>query len=112
MSRPTAEHLLIDRAVQQRPVKTADGKGGFSDTFPTLRSRVKARVNVAIYKEIRQGEQEKAKVDHVIYLVAGSDVLLNDRFVVNGRTYRVTVPAMNPSLPVYHKTGLEEIQGG
>lgn len=115
MSRPTINHLLNDRFTHKRAEKVSNGKGGFTDNFDVdpIATNLPGRLNQVEMKDIERAEQQKAKVDHVIYFAPDTvDVRVNDRFLIRGRTFRVTVPRIEPSIRVYHKVGVEEIQGG
>lgn len=111
-------HLLIHDAQHRRKARANQGKGAFKETLPVI-ATPRCRFNTASQREREIGAQAKAVVNHSIYLEPELDVKVNDEFTGTapsewaGRTFRVTVPALRPSVPdTYLKVLCEEVQGG
>lgn len=111
-------HLLIHTAQHKQKARQSQGKGKFKETLPVV-ATPNCRFNPANSKERDIGAQAKAVVTHSIYLEPELEVKVNDEFTGTapsewaGRTFRVTVPALRPSVPnTYLKVLCEEVQSG
>lgn len=111
-------HLLIHRSTHLRKQRVNSGRGAFKETPTPLATGVRCRFNTANQKEKDYGAQCKAVVTHSIYLEPSMVTKVNDDFTGTskewaGRTFRVTVPELRPSVPnTYLKVLCEEVQGG
>jgi len=105
-------HLLTHSLVLERKERMSNGKGGFVEDYLPVGSMV-GRVNPASNRELEIAHQKQAEVTHYIYLAADSDIKVNDRILFEGRSFRVTIPnADTPSIPIYQKVYVVELQRG
>ena len=102
-------HLMVDEFRQDRIARVSNGKGGWREEHVPLRT-VRGRLNPFAWKDRLYVGQDRARVDHVLYIPPRTDVKINDHFVFANRTFRVEIPNIEPSIAVYQKVGLEEIQ--
>ena len=66
----------------QRKDRTADGQGGWIDSWSTA-STERGKMRPASAREQRTAGQDQAAVTHVAYLRAGADVKIGDRLVLD-----------------------------
>ncbi len=77
-----------------RATDTKDGGGGIIKDY-VLRETLKGRFRYLKAGEAKVSDQDRREVMGRVYLASGSDVLITDRLVVDGITYRV-VAVDNP----------------
>lgn len=104
-------HLLIHSVDIQRSVPVDNGHGGF-DQVLVSQAIVRGRVNPVTAKDLAVLGKEESRVTHGIYLDPNADIRIGDVVVFDGRTFHVRVKQIQPSIPIYHKIMVEEIQEG
>lgn len=104
-------HLFIHSLTWQRKPKVPAGGGRFIEGAAVTLDTIDGRVNAATAKDLMVAQQKQAEVKWVIYLPYPTAVMINDLFIYDGRTLRVTVPdAETPSYPIYQKVFTVEAQ--
>lgn len=106
----SVSHLLIHTLEQFRIGHTRDTARGTQSEASTSLGTLSGRLVPASNKEVLVGEREDARVTHALYLSPSSDVRVGDEFVFDGRTFRVTIPKITPSIAIYQKVLMEEVQ--
>ena len=102
-------HLLIHALTIKRNARASDGQGGWVET-PTTSSTVTGRVNPASARDLEVAGKMRAEVSHAIYLPPSADVKNGDWISFGTRTFEVKVPNITPSIEVYKKVLVLEIQ--
>lgn len=111
---PSISGFLTHVLIHQRKIRTPNGAGGFTEEYELYADGVtRGRINPAGSRELEIAHQQHAEVTHLIYLKSPSDILINDRILFGARMFRVTIPnADTPSVPIYQKCFVVEIQNG
>jgi hypothetical protein len=104
-------HLLIHSLDIQRSAPVDNGHGGFDEVYSSA-AVVIGRVNPVTAKDLAVLGKEESRVSHAIYFDAGVDVRIGDKIIFGARTFHVRVKRIEPSIPIYHKVMVEEIQEG
>jgi head-tail joining protein len=101
---------LFDALVTiSRKTRTADGQGGFSESFSPVTDALCRFANIT-GRDMAIGQQKEGVVRHAVYFTPGVDVQIGDRLTVDGRTFEVRTPnAAGPGYP-YVKALVEEYQ--
>lgn len=94
--------LLIHTAVIRRKVNAADGQGGYTETWPIIKS-CPGRLSPASGTDLMLAQQLQALVSHAVYLPPFVEVKFGDRIEIDGRFMLVTVPNLRPSVPHHLK---------
>lgn len=104
-------HLLIHRVDVLRSTPVDNGHGGFDEVF-TSQGVVDGRVNPITAKDLASLGKEESRVTHSIYLDPAADISIGDKIIFESRTFHVRVKRIEPSIPIYRKIMVEEIQEG
>lgn len=102
-------HLLIHSIDITRSVPVKNNKGGWTKTF-TSQKVVLGRVWPVTQRDLVVGGQDQARVTHSVIFQPNTDVKIDDKLLFDGRTFDVKVREITPSIPIYHKVLVEEIQ--
>lgn len=108
---PSIGHLFIHRIDVQRSTPVDNGHGGFDEVFSS-QGVVDGRVNPVTAKDLAVIGKEESRVTHAIYLDPATDIRIGDKLLFEGRTFELRVKRMEPSIPIYKKVMVEEIQEG
>jgi hypothetical protein len=104
-------HLLIHRVDVLRSTPVDNGHGGFDEVFSS-QGVVDGRVNPVTAKDLALVGKDESRVTHSIYLAPATDIRIGDKLLFEGRTFELRVKRIEPSVPIYHKVMVEEIQEG
>ena len=102
-------HLLIHRIDIQRSTPVDNGHGGWDEVF-TSQGIVAGRVNPLTAKDMAMLGKEESRVTHSIYLDPATDTRIGDKMIFGARTFHLRVKQIEPSIAVYRKVMVEEIQ--
>lgn len=83
-----------------RRTRTADGQGGYTQTWATV-ATVAGRMRPASAAERTLAMQRRADISHVWYVAADEEVQRGDRITGQGRTYDV-IAIREPSHAAHH----------
>ena len=108
---PNIGHLLIHQVDIQRSEPVDNGHGGFDEVY-TSQAIVQARVNPVTAKDLSVLGKEESRVSHSVYFEPNADIRIGDELVFDGRRFNVRVKQIEPSIPIYRKVMVEEIQEG
>lgn len=106
---PNIGHLLIHQVDIQRSSPVDNGHGGFEEVY-TSQAIVQARVNPVTAKDLAVLGKEESRVSHAVYFGPDTDVKIGDELVFDGRRFNVRVKQIQPSINIYRKVMVEEIQ--
>lgn len=104
-------NLLIHQVDIQRSTSVDNGHGGFDEVYVS-QAIVQARVNPVTAKDLSVLGKEESRVSHAVYFSPGTDVEIGDELVFDGRRFNVRVRQIQPSINIYRKVMVEEIQEG
>lgn len=90
-------HLLNATAEVWRFSRVPDGMGGYAESWAKV-GDTRARFSQPSARERTIADKEEARLTHVAYLAAGSDVRRRDELRTPGRTYEV-LAVFEPSVP-------------
>lgn len=104
-------HLLIHSVDVQRSTPVDNGHGGFDEVYKSV-FITRGRVYPVKARDLAIAGKEESRVTHVIYFQPKIDVRIGDEMVFDGRRFRLRVKNITPSIAIYQKTMVEEIQEG
>ena len=99
---------LNERCEIYRPIRTADGRGGFTATYKAVIT-VPCRISGATGKDKIWAGSMQDSIDAVLYCNPGVDIRTSDKIVVRGESY-IASPVSEPSISAYRKAGLRRVQ--
>ena len=107
-------HLMNVTAVHKTKVRAADNQGGYIYSFTTAESYV-ARLSQPSsgIRTLQDMGKDTGHVSHELYISPVPDAgtfSVGDQFVINSRTFEVKIPNLTPSIAVYQKLALLELQ--
>lgn len=95
---------------QRRPVTSADGLGGWTQTYSTVSSTLKGQLTPITGNENVQGEQFTYKQRYKFFCAAIEDVLRGDIITYDSTDYEIMV-IRDPAQKSHHMEAIcEEIQ--
>lgn len=99
---PIPGWLLNESITIERPTRSDDGTGGWSESNTTV-ATVDGRVRPTTVREREQlsGEAHEAQVTHIAYTQTSADVVRGDELVVRGQRL-VVVAVKEPSVTGHH----------
>jgi hypothetical protein len=102
-------HLFTHTTTLRRNVPTSDGHGGYKEALTTVET-LQGRLWPATERDMQLAGQNEARVTHAWVAPPYTDVRVDDVLVINGRTFQVRVPHLEPSVNIYRKCLVEEVQ--
>jgi len=100
-------------AVHKNKVRSPDSQGGYSYSFSTATSYV-ARLSQPSsgIRTLQDMGKDTGHVDHELYISPAptATIKVGNQFVIGTRTFEVKIPNLTPSIAVYRKIGLLELQ--
>ena len=108
-------HLMNITATHKTKTRTPDYQGGYIYAFSTAGSYV-ARLSQpsAGVRQLNTNDlgKDTGHVTHELYIspAPSTTIKVGDQFIVNSRTFEVKIPNLTPSIAIYRKIGLLEIQ--
>ena len=106
--------LMNISVTHQQKSRTADNQGGYSYAFSDAET-YKARLSQpsAGVRQLQNMGQDVGEVSHELYIspvpTAGT-FRVGDRIVYNSRNFEVKIPNIQPSITVYQKLAVLELQ--
>ena len=94
------ESLLNQEYTISRRSRLSDGQGGWAVTYEAL-GAVEGRLRPASSQERDVAAQEERRISHVLYVVAGTDIVRGDQVEGDGITVDV-VAVREPSRADHH----------
>jgi head-tail adaptor len=109
MSRIT--HLLNRTGAITRKARTADGQGGWTESFSAVETAA-VRLRPASAREREYGPKDVAEITHVLYAEGDANIRRSDLVEIDSESYEV-VSVRKTSLPTHHlEVDLHLIQQG
>ena len=106
-------HLMNTTAVHKTKSRTPDNQGGYIYSFVTAESYV-ARLSQPLsgIRTLQDMGKDTGHVSHELYIspVPSATIKVGDQFIIDSRTFEVKIPNVTPSIAVYQRIGLLELQ--
>jgi len=107
-------HLMNKTAVHYTKSRVSDSQGGWTEAFvagSTYSVRL-SQPKAGLQQKNDMGK-DRAHVSHEVYFSPPPDAGTfkeNERFIIDSRTFEIKIPNITPSIAVYQKVAVLEIQ--
>ena len=106
--------LMNTTAVHKTKTRTPDNQGGYIYAFTTAETYVARLSQPSAGVRLNQDMgKDTGHVTHELYISPVPDAgtfSINDQIVIDSRTFEIKIPNISPSIPVYQKLALMELQ--
>jgi hypothetical protein len=107
-------HLMNVTVTHRQPTKVSDGQGGWIETFADAESYAgRLQQPSSGVRTLQDLGKEVGHVSHELIIspvpTAGT-FKIGDRVVIDSRTFEIKIPNIQPSIAVYQKLALLELQ--
>ena len=101
-------------ATHKTKTRTPDYQGGYIYAFSTAGSYVArlSQPSAGVRQQSNDLGKDTGHVTHELYIspAPSTTIKVGDQFVIGSRTFEVKIPNLTPSIAIYQKIGLLEIQ--